>query len=181
MYALDLKTGTLKWKFEATGEIKSSLSVSPNDTYVAFGTFNREFIVLDAKTGQIINRFETLEGNYSTPCWVSNDGIICSSLDKNIYRFSLSFKLPVWILRTNARVFSDPLLHKGKIYIGNNSGKLYVIDPQTGKEISYTIFSERITNKVVIDEKKERLYVVTLANQIISLKVKEEFKKTFLI
>ncbi len=172
--ALDAKSGTVSWNKSLGGEIKAGVAFSPSQKMVACGTFSHSFVVLETKTGKIIHTFETLSANYSAPLWISEDIFIATSLDKNIYAFSLKEKKILWFFETGSRIFSTPYFYKGCIYFGNNAGILFVLDSLSGKEIARHYFSERITNKVVIDE-KGTLYVSTYANEVFALEDKSEF------
>ena len=41
----------------------------------------------------------------------------------------------VWTFTTRARVDSSPVVAGGRVYIGGNDGKLYVLDAATGKSV----------------------------------------------
>ena len=41
----------------------------------------------------------------------------------------------LWTFRTNARVESSPLIAGGRVYVGSNDGRLYVLDLQKGTKL----------------------------------------------
>lgn len=174
VYAIDAKTGSLKWSYDAQGEVKAGGSFSFDHKYIAFGTFNKTYIVLDVKTGNEIKVFKTLENNYSTPVWVNEQVIICTSLDKRIYCFSLLHNKSLWQHTTSSRIFSSPTIYKNIVYFGNNSARLYGLDIETGDEVALFQTIERITNKVIIDPVTETLFLTTIANEVISLDLKKD-------
>jgi outer membrane protein assembly factor BamB/orotate phosphoribosyltransferase len=169
VYGLHARTGKVLWTYKAGGEVKAGCALSSSEKYVAFGSFNNEFVVLETKTGKKVCVFETMEANYSTPAWQGDEAIICSSLDKRIYKFNVKTGNKGWEYLTTARVFASPLIDDGKVYCGNNSSRLYVLDLKTGLEVALFQATERITNQVVIDNKPQVIYLTTFANEIIAL------------
>jgi outer membrane protein assembly factor BamB len=149
--------------------VKAGCTLSPSEKYVAFGSFNKQFVVLDTKTGKEVRVFETREGNYSTPAWHGEDVLVATSLDKQIYAFDVEKGGTRWAHPTSARIFASPVIFDGKVFCGNNSARLYVLDLKTGHEVALFQATERITNAVTIDEKHDRLYVPTFANEVFAL------------
>jgi orotate phosphoribosyltransferase len=172
VHGLHARSGKVLWTYNAGGEVKERCELSPSERYIAFGSFNSNFVVLETSTGKEIAVFKTMEANYSTPAWDGNDMLICSSLDKRIYKFNIKEKKTEWIYVTNSRIFASPIVNNGKVYCGNNSARLYVLDLATGKEIAFFQTTERITNAVVIDKERDLIYVPTFANEIIAIQEK---------
>ncbi len=75
-----------------------------------------------------------------------------------------------WELATNARIFSDPLIIGNNVYVGNNGGILSKINIETGREIGYLQFAERIVNKIIYDKKNKQIFVPTLAHELYCIK-----------
>lgn len=173
VYGLHARSGKVLWTYNAGGEVKAGCSLSKNEKYVAFGSFNNNFVILETKTGKLVNVFETMESNYSTPAWEGDQAIVCSSLDKRIYKFNLKTKTKEWECLTSARVFASPVIYEDKVFCGNNSARMYVFDLKTGKEIAVYQAVERITNSVVLDKLGKRIFLPTFANEIIALKLPE--------
>jgi orotate phosphoribosyltransferase len=174
VYALNAKNGTLLWQYNTTGEIKAGCAISPSEKYLVFGTFGKKFIVLDIETGDQFCELITLESNYSTPVWVDDDIFIATSLDKNIYCYDVNLCKVVWVYKTSSRIFADPVVFNGLVYVGNNSASIYIIDVKDGALVGFFQTSERITNKVVIDSKNQLVFVQTFANEIIALSLESK-------
>jgi len=47
---------------------------------------------------------------------------------------------------------------------------MYELDPETGKIISISQFTERITNKIIFNKKTKRFFVTSFINEIYCLK-----------
>lgn len=169
----DAKTGHVIWVYLAQGEIKASCSLSPSENMVAFGTFNQEFVILNTRTGKLINKLTTDEVNYSTPTWANENELLCSSLDKCLYCFNVDKGCLSWKVDTSGRIFSQPVINGGDIYVGNNAGQLYILNSKTGEKIEYYQLVERITNKVLFDTNANTIYIPTNANEIFALELPE--------
>lgn len=175
VYGLDAKTGNIKWTYNARGEVKASCALSWSEKYLAFGSFNKQYVILETKTGKLVACFDTLEINYSTPTWNADSILVATSLDKRIYCFDVANKSMKWEFSTNARIFASPVISGNSVYIGNNSAQLYVLDLNTGKKKALFQAVERITNKVVIEG--DSLYLPTYANEIVKLRIPSFLKR----
>lgn len=171
IYGFSAKKGDIVWNHNTGGEVKAGCAFSPNEKYVAVGSFNKQYVILETKTGKVISKVETLEGNYSTPAWFNDDIVICASLDKHVYAYSISLKKVLWKYCTDARIFASPYIINNYVYIGNNGGFLFVLNILTGECISKHYVLERITNSVVADSQEEVLYIPTQANQILKVEI----------
>lgn len=167
VYGLNAKSGNIIWKYDTGGEVKAKCVFSPSEKYVAFGTFANKYIVLEASNGKLLREFETLGANYSNPTWADENTLIFSSLDKRIYAVNVKENKILWVFTTSARVMASPIVHEGRVYCGNNSARLYVIDLATGREVARHQVTERITNSIIIDGKT--IYLPTFANEMLAL------------
>ena len=170
VYGLDAQTGVARWEFNSGGEVKGQCVLSPDNTYIAYGSFNNHFGVLDTATGTPVVKIPTLFGNYSDPLWIDSNTVVCASLDKRIRAWSVSKNTLLWEYAASARIFATPVLCNDKIYCGGNNAGLHVLDAHTGKLVEYYQATERITNRVAIDTKSETIYLPTFANELIALR-----------
>ena len=184
-YLFNAKDGTLIWKFE-TGtyseeelvkgfsqyDIKESFAYDKKHDYIIFGNIEGMLYVLERKTGKEVFSFKAEFGFYSTPLIYKNK-VYASSIDKHVYCIDLdTFELK-WKWSAGARIFASPVEIEGSIYIGANTGRLTELDPETGKELSFLIVPERITNRPAYNPKTKRFFVPTFANEIYCLEKKE--------
>ena len=68
LYALDLQTGKIKWKFEAKGPIKRSASIAEDIVY--FSSTDTIY-ALEAKKGKLLWKY-SVKGNISTSITIMN-------------------------------------------------------------------------------------------------------------
>jgi outer membrane protein assembly factor BamB len=115
---------------------------------------------------------ELMYGSYGTPIFYDTY-VLITGLDKSLRALDIKTGKTVWKTNFQSRVFSTPtygqIRDKAYIYLGTNDSVLYEIEPSTGAIIGATMFTERITNQVLLDTTSSRLYVPTYANEIYAL------------
>jgi outer membrane protein assembly factor BamB len=67
---------------------------------------------------------------------------------------------------TGGRIFATPIIAEGSLWIGSNDGRLYELDPQSGRLVSFFQVTERIVNRIVYNEKTKRFFVPTSKNEM---------------
>lgn len=165
LYLFRAKDGTLLWKLQTGGEIKTAPAFDDARGLVIFGSMDGAIYIVDVKNGKVEWLQQTGAGIYSTPL-VSGNYAYVSSLDKYIYCINLHTHSLEWQFLTGGRVFASPALINGHIYVGANDGKLYELDAKTGKNIAFLQTTERITNKIAYNKETGRFFVLTYANEL---------------
>ncbi|OGG62199.1 hypothetical protein A3C87_01250 [Candidatus Kaiserbacteria bacterium RIFCSPHIGHO2_02_FULL_49_34] len=177
LHVLSAKTGELIWDYETISEIKYAPCIDEKRGQIIFGGIGGDhedsergaIYVCDIKTGEPRFTYTDLHfGIYSTPIVYKNI-IIVTSLDKIIHAFDVGTGKSVWKFATPARIFASPTIIDGRLYVGQNSGHLYELDPETGKVNSLTLVTERITNKIAHDPEMGMYFLPTFANEIYAL------------
>jgi eukaryotic-like serine/threonine-protein kinase len=154
-YAVDVGTGTLKWKFATKGWVSSSPAVSSGIVY--FESYDCNFYAVDAATGQLKWKFQTAgEKHYtgthlhgmqpqaesmpdpwdfylSSPS-IWNGTVYFGSGDSNIYALDANSGALKWRFKTGDVVHSSPAIAGGTLFIGSWDSYLYALDAATGKE-----------------------------------------------
>lgn len=155
------------WEVKTGDKVRYGAAFDEKRRLAVFGGEDGLLYIVDDR-GKVKHTFTMAYGMYSTP--LVHDGIAyAASLDKNVYAVNLETGKEVWRYKTNARVFSTPALVKGRVVVGNNGGRLYVLDAKTGQLLAQHLVTERITNKIAYDEANDRVYLPTFANEIYCL------------
>jgi outer membrane protein assembly factor BamB len=135
VYALDERTGRVRWTFEGDGRIKGSLTQSGNRLYV--GTYKGYLYALNATTGKQIwrarsqDRFGGHGQFYSTPT-AAYGRVYLGSTDGKVYSFGATSGELRWSQGTGDYVYSSPAVWRRKVYAGSYSGRFYAFDAATG-------------------------------------------------
>jgi outer membrane protein assembly factor BamB len=135
VYALDAKTGRVRWTFAGKGRIKGGVAVSGKRLYV--GTYDGYLYALNVNTGRLIwrarsqDRFGGRGQFYSTPA-LAYGRVYIGSTDGKVYSFgAVSGKLR-WSHGTGGYVYASPAAWRKKIYAGSYSDRFYALDAATG-------------------------------------------------
>lgn len=153
-----------------SGDIKESFVYDKKHDLIVFGTMDGNLYVLKRETGECVHRFECESGVWATPL-LYKSCVYFTSTDKYLRCIDLnSFDLKFEKNLDGTRIFSSPVIHNNKLYVGTNAGRLHEIDPETGIVLGYFQTIERITNTLTYNQKTNRYFLPTQANEIICLK-----------
>ncbi len=154
LYAIDLRTGTEKWKFTAGSRVTASPAVAAGVVY--FGSYDGNFYAVDAASGKLRWKFQTLgerrfAGKHlhglqpagevmpdpfdfflSSPA-VWHDTVYFGSGDNNVYALDAASGQLRWKFATGNVVHASPALADGTLFIGSWDSYFYALDAQSGK------------------------------------------------
>jgi len=163
LYAIDITTGELRWKFQ-TGDVVHASPAFANGT-IFFGSWDSYFYGVDAATGKEKWRFHGGEdpvvhnqvGFQSSPAVI--DGVVYTGCrDAQVYALDAATGKEKWRFdNALSWVISSPAVNEGKVYFGTSDSSLYhVADAATGKSIlkqqdkAYMFSSPAIAGDVVV-------------------------------
>ncbi|MDP3784997.1 MAG: PQQ-binding-like beta-propeller repeat protein [bacterium] len=168
VYLFRAKDGKLLWNHKVGGEVKASLAFSEKQDVLFFGAFDGKLYALDLAKGQEVFSYQTGSAIYSTPL-VHDDKVFVSSMDKHLYCLDANTGEFLWKSNAGSRILSSPALIEGNIFVGANDGRMYELDPATGELLVFFQTVERITNRIVYNERTRRFFASTYANEIYCL------------
>ncbi|MBN2330910.1 MAG: PQQ-binding-like beta-propeller repeat protein [Candidatus Aenigmarchaeota archaeon] len=131
IYAVDVKTGKLVWKFKTFGIVFESSPVYWKGMIFA-GSFDRNMYALDAKSGELRWKYECMDKVNSMAC-IDNGRIYFASKDQNVYCCDARNGSLIWKFHTQDEIGSSPAVHDGKVYIGSFDKVFYCIDARNGR------------------------------------------------
>ncbi len=131
LYAIDLKTGKQRWKFETPFMVRSSPTVHNGAVY--FGNDDGIFYCVDARTGKEKWHFKA-EGEIISSANIVDGRIIFGGYDSKVYCLSLEGKL-LWEFLTEGRVHATLAVVEGRALVAGCDAFLRNIDIKTGKEL----------------------------------------------
>ena len=135
VYALDTKTGRVRWTFQGQGRVKSALALSGKRLY--FGTYKGYLYALNASTGKIVwrarsqDRFGGRGQFYSTPA-LAYGRVYIGSTDGKLYSFGATTGKLRWSQGTGGYVYASPAVWRQRVYAGSYSDRFYAFDAATG-------------------------------------------------
>lgn len=143
IYALDLASGALRWKFRTQGPVHGGAALSGN-TLIA-GSWDTYLYALDASNGRLLWKYQTgkdtvyhgvLEGIQSRPV-IAGGKVFFGTRDARFRALDLATGTLRWTYDGgNAWIPGDAVVKDGRVYVGTSDSYLLLcLDAQTGKEI----------------------------------------------
>jgi outer membrane protein assembly factor BamB len=135
VYALDARTGRVRWTFQGKGRIKGAVAKSGNRLFV--GTYDGYLYAIRASTGKVIWRTRSqdrLGGRgqfYSTPA-IAYGRVYIGSTDGKVYSYGAASGKLRWSQGTGGYVYGSPAVSRKTVYIGSYSDRFYALDAATG-------------------------------------------------
>jgi len=139
VYALEAKSGILRWSF-GTGNVVHASPAVANDT-VYIGSWDSFFYALDAKTGKVRWRFKTGEDPVIfNQVGIQSSAVVAGGLvyfgcrDANLYALDADTGAKVWEFNNKGSwVISTPIVLDGTLYFAtSDSGLFHAVDAKTG-------------------------------------------------
>jgi outer membrane protein assembly factor BamB len=168
LYAVDLATGTLKWKYKAS-PIKAAPSVKGGAVYV--GDEDGIFHCVDAATGKNRWTFET-GAEITSSANFDGDRILFGSGDQMLYCVSADGKLAWKFKVPGGPVMGSPAVVQGRTFVAGCDSMLHVIDTANGKETGGVDLDGQVGASAAVAG--DRLFVGTMTNQVQAV----DWKKT---
>jgi outer membrane protein assembly factor BamB len=135
VYALNERTGRIRWSFRTGGKVKGAVALLGNRLFV--GSYDGHVYALDARTGRRIWRASAQSrlgghGNfYSTPA-VGYGRVYIGSTDGKVYSFGAASGKLRWSHGTGGYVYSSPAVWNRRVYAGSYDHNFYCFDAATG-------------------------------------------------
>ncbi len=131
-----------------------------------YGTFDNEVLGVSLGQKQVTWRYEHPQRKfpYYSSAAVTTSRVVLGGRDKLVHGLTLSGKA-AWTFATRARVESSPAIASGRVYVGSNDGRFYVLSLTNGAKLwefnagAPLSASPAIANgRVVIGSQDGRLY-----------------------
>jgi len=142
LYALDVSSGDLKWKFKTGNVVHASPAYADGAIY--FGSWDSYFYAVDAATGKERWRFHGGEdelihnqvGFQSSPA-VANGTVYTGCRDSNVYALDAATGKEKWRFNNEMSwVNATPAVSQGKLFFATSDSSLFhIIDAANGKSV----------------------------------------------
>ncbi len=142
LFALDVKTGAIKWQAPLTLNPWGGPTVS-GDTVIVTGSSvgfylnelkgaKGDVVALDLATGKPKWRKEVPGGGVVACAAVVGDQVVVTATDGKVRAFALADGERRWIYDARAPFFAAPAVSGGVVYLGDLKGVLHALDLQDG-------------------------------------------------
>ena len=119
--------------FTVSSDAYTGASPALRGNFAYYGTFDNEVLMVDLAAHRVGWRFQHPERKFPfySSAAVTNDLIVVGGRDKFVHGLSPDGKA-AWAFATKARVESSPAIAGGRVFIGSNDGRFYVLNLSTG-------------------------------------------------
>jgi outer membrane protein assembly factor BamB len=137
LYAIDLATGELRWKFDTSAKpdqpmmVRGSPTVHRGAVYV--GNDDGTLFALGAADGKERWRFRA-EAEIISAANIVGDSLVFGAYDDVVRCLSLDGKLK-WEYATEGRVHATPAIADGRVLVAGCDGMLRAIDLRSGRQV----------------------------------------------
>lgn len=132
LYAIELSTGKLRWRYATSGPVQES-SPSIQDGVVYVGDLNGVLHAVNANTGKGLWTFEAEAEIRSSPNYKSGR-IFLGSYDQYLYCLSADTGALIWKYMTDGPVHATPAIDDEHVYVSGCDGAFRAINTKTGKQ-----------------------------------------------
>jgi len=112
----------------------ASPALSGSSAY--YGTFNNEVLMVSLNEHRVVWRYQHPQRHFPfySSAAVTRNRIVVGGRDKIVHGLNLAGKA-VWTFATKARVESSPAIAGGRVFVGSNDGRFYVLNLNTGAKL----------------------------------------------
>jgi len=156
VYALDVNSGALRWKF-ATGHRVWATPLIVEDT-VYVGSMDRHLYALDLSSGEVRWDFRAGGAFASTP--VLRDGTLyIGAFDHMLYALYADTGAERWRFSGENWFWSSPAIYDDTIYAADVDGNVYAIDAESGEQIWRQSPGSPVRAGLALSEDGSKLFV----------------------
>jgi outer membrane protein assembly factor BamB len=122
--------------FNVSSDAYTGASPALSGISAYYGTFNNEVLMVNLKDHRIGWRYQHPQRKFPfySSAAVTQDRIVVGGRDKMIHCLNGAGK-GVWTFATKARVESSPAIAGGRVFVGSNDGRFYVLNLNTGAKL----------------------------------------------
>ncbi len=118
------------WNWQTSGSVTGR--PLPAGAVIAFGSSDGKVYVSQTEAAVMLYRFATAGRVTASVAPLGLRTLIVPSTDKNVYAVDLWTAETKWVNPTGAPVDQEPLVADDNIYVINEAGMLFSLDPETG-------------------------------------------------
>jgi eukaryotic-like serine/threonine-protein kinase len=125
-----------KEAFSVSSEAYTGASPALRGNSAFYGTFNNEVLMVNLTDHRVEWRYEHPQRKfpYYSSAAVTENRVVVGGRDKLVHGLNLEGK-EVWTVATRARVESSPAIADGRVFVGSNDGRFYVLGLTNGAKL----------------------------------------------
>ena len=179
VYALDVETGELKWRF-ATDGVAQNLGVTSTvverDGTLYFGGNDGHVYAIDLNSQAVKWKFKTGNEVNSSPAFDEAGTLFIGGLDKKLYAIDSKTGAKKWEFFCEGAIKSQPIVYKNLVIFGasEGDGHVYAVDTATGQEFWKHKTGGAIDGDPLLDG--DRFYIPSNDNRLYAFKINKTTK-----
>ncbi len=125
-----------KEMFSVSSDAYTGASPAIRGNSAFYGTFNNEVLMVSLTAHRVGWRYEHPQRKfpYYSSVAVTTTSLVVGGRDKLVHGISLTGK-GIWNFATRARVESSPAIADGRVFVGSNDGRFYVLNLSNGAKV----------------------------------------------
>ncbi|HTG95031.1 MAG TPA: PQQ-binding-like beta-propeller repeat protein [Pyrinomonadaceae bacterium] len=125
-----------KEMFSLSSDAYTGASPALRGNAVYYGTFNNEVLMVDLLQHKVVWRYQHPQRQFPfySSAAVTANRIVVGGRDKLVHGLDQNGK-GAWTFATRARVESSPAIADGRVFVGSNDGRFYVLNLMTGAKV----------------------------------------------
>jgi outer membrane protein assembly factor BamB len=122
--------------FAVSSEAYTGASPALRGTAAFYGTFDNEVLMVSLSDRRVAWRYQHPQRKFPfySSAAVTDSLVVVGGRDKIVHGLSHAGKA-VWTFATNARVESSPAIAGGRVFVGSNDGRFYVLNLENGAKL----------------------------------------------
>jgi eukaryotic-like serine/threonine-protein kinase len=122
--------------FTVSSDAYTGASPAIRGSAAFYGTFDNEVLMVNLAEHRVVWRYQHPQRKFPfySSAAVTADRIVVGGRDKMIHCLNEAGKA-VWTFATRARVESSPAIASGRVYVGSNDGRFYVLQLDSGAKL----------------------------------------------
>lgn len=133
-YALNAKTGSLKWKYTSTRSFAYS-SPTYKDGVIYVGGIDNYIYAFKALTGEVIWKYEAATTGIESDAVIFGNTVYAGTNDDYLYALNAQTGTLKWKFLTGSNVSSSPTVFNNLVCFGSSDGNMYALDTATGQQV----------------------------------------------
>jgi len=171
LYALETKTGKLRWKLQTDGPVHATPAIHNGIIYI--GGCDEQFRAVRVADGKTLFALP-LGSNMGSSAVVEGDRAYVGTFGADVFAIDLKSRKVAWRFRDPDREFpyySSAALASGRIFVGGRDKAVHALDAANGKSVWKFVTRARVDSspvvaagRVFVGSSDGKLYVLDAAN-----------------
>lgn len=178
VYALDVESGALKWKFETGHRVWATSLIASDIVYI--GSMDRHLYALRLSDGEELWRFPAKEadarGAFAGTPALQDGTLYIGAFDDMLYALDAQTGAERWRFAGENWFWGSPAIYDDTVYAVDVNGNVYAVDAESGKQIWHEALEVPVRAGPALAEDESKLFVGSQNGTLYALDTADGFK-----